>query len=230
MKTLISIIIFILMNTLGFTQNILDALQLKNDLIGEYVIGELMANDTIIDLKNGYYEEFWSFGDGNKHIIRQAAIFHNQDGTRTLGISIAEYDFVCVFDKTNFYEISKSKDSIMSILNDDILPDLYIREFVTDTIVSVLIKYLPEIQANYLGSNATIDQLLSEIYHITYIIPQTGTNLIATLGVCDYIPRNEVSIKPEDWSIIENDFVSLKLAYDKTQKKFKKTPTENKRH
>lgn len=181
-----------------------------------------MATDTIIDLRNGYYEEFRSHGDGNKTIVRQAAIFHNHDGSRTLGISITEYDFVCFFDKTNFYEIPKSKDSIHTVLNDEILPDLTIREFVTDTIVSVLNKYLPELQGNYLDSNDTIDKLLSEVYHIAYILPQRGTSLIATLGVCDYIPRNEVSITSDDWSIIENGFVSIELKYDKTRKKFKK--------
>ena len=227
MRNLTLFIVLILMNTLGFSQNILEALQLKNDLIGEYVEGELMSNDTIIDLRNGYYEEFLSFKEGDKTIVRQAAIFHNHDGSRTLGISITEYDFVCFYNETNFYEISKSKDSIHTILNDDILPDLNIREFVIDTIVSVLNKYLPELQGNYLDSNDTIDKLLSEVYQITYILPQRGTSLIATLGVCDYIP---VSISPDDWSIIENDFVSIELEYDKTRKKFKKTLTKNKRH
>lgn len=217
MKTLILFIILILMNTLGFSQNILEALQLKNDLIGEYVEGELMSTDTIIDLRNGYYEE------GNKTIIRQAAIFHNHDSSRTLGVSITEYDFVCFYNETNFYEISKSKDSINTILNDDILPELNIREFVADTnIFFVLNKYLPEIKENYLGSNATIDKVLSEVYHITYRMPQRGTSLIATLRVCDYIPTNVVSITPDDWSIIENDFGSIELEYDKTRKKFKK--------
>ncbi len=229
MKTFILFTILILMNTLGFSQNILEALQLKNDLIGEYVQGELMSNDTIIDLRNGYYEEFHSHGDGNKTIVRQAAIFHNHDGSRTLGISITEYDFVCFLDKTNFYEISKSKDRIHSILNDDILPDLNVREFVTDSIVTVLKKYLPKIQENYLDSNATIDDVLSEVYDILYLLPQRGTSLIATLRVCDHIPTNEVSIHPNDWSIIENKFVSIELDYDKTQKKFKKTLTKNKR-
>ena len=229
MKTSIPFVILMLMNTPGASQNILEALQLKNDLIGEYVPGELIATDTIIDLRNGYYEEFSSSGRDDKTIVRQAAIFHNHDGSRTLGISITEYDFVCFFGKTDFYEISKPEDSLHTILNDEILPDLSIREFVTDTIVFVLNKYLPELQGNYLDANATIDKLLSEVYHITYILPQRGTGLIATLGVCDYIPTNEVSIPPDDWSIVENDFVSIELEYDKTQKKFKRALPRNER-
>jgi len=229
MKTLTLFTILILMNTLGCSQNILKALQLKNDLIGEYMEGELMSTDTIIDLRNGYYEEFSSVGESNKTIIRQAAIFHNQDGSRTLGVSITEYDFVCFISKTNFYKISKSKDSITTILNDDILPDLNIREFVLNSnIISVLNKYLPELQGNYLDSNATIDNFLSEIYNITYLLPQRGTSLIATLEVCDYIPTNEVSISSDDWLIIENNFISIELEYDKKRKRFKKNLPKNK--
>lgn len=211
------------MNTLGFSQNILEALALKNDLIGEYVEGESRSTDTIIDLRNGYYEEYSAYGAGDKTIIRQAAIFHNHDGSRTLGISITSYDFVCYHYETNFYEISKMKDSINMLMHDDLLPDLSIREFIVDSnIFSVLNKYLPEIQKSYLGSNATIDEVLSEVYDIVYLLPQRGTSLITTLRVCDYIPTNIVSINPDDWSIIENDFVSIELEYDKTRKKFKK--------
>lgn len=227
MKTLIPCIILILLNTLGFSQNILEAMELSSDLIGEYAEGELTATDTIIDLRNGYYEEFLSYEAGHKTTIRQAAIFHNHDGSRTLGISITEYDFVCFYTETNFYEISKSKDSINSVLKDDILPDLDIKEFVVDTTVfSVLNEYLPDIQENYLDATATIDEILSEIYHITYLLPQRGTSLIATLRLCDYIPTNVVSISPDDWSIIENGFVFIGLEYDKTQKKFKKNSNQ----
>lgn len=223
MKTLIFFMTLMLLNFPGISQNILEALALKHDLIGANVAGELSANDTIIDLRNGYYEEFHAVhGEDHKTIVRQAAIFRNHDGSSTLGISTTEYDFVCFLGKTNFYKISSSKDRIHPILNEDILPELHIREFVTDSIVSVLHKYLPALQGNYLDANATIEKLLSEVYHIIYILPQRGTNIIATLKVCDYIPSNETSIAPDDWLIIENDFVSIELAYDKTRKQFKR--------
>ena len=133
MKTLILFIILILIHTPGFSQNILEALALKNDLIGEYVEGEARSTDTIIDLRNAYYEEFSSYGEGDTTIIRQAAIFHNHDGSRTLGISISSWDFQCYIYETNFYEIPKLKDSINTIANDDILPNLSIREFIIDS-------------------------------------------------------------------------------------------------
>ncbi|NRB51422.1 MAG: hypothetical protein HRU41_27370 [Saprospiraceae bacterium] len=231
MKILILSLPFILMSTLGFSQNILEALQLKSDLLGEYVEGELRSTDTIIDLKNGYYEAFLAAGGGDKTITRQAAVFRNQDGTRTLGIAITEYDFVCFHTKTLFYEIPSSKDSITAVLPAEILPRLTIGEFLSDTtVISVLQKYLPAIQENYLGADATIDKVLSEIYHIKYLLPQKGTNLVATLGVCDYIPTNVVGISPDDWSMIENNFIPIELAYDKTRKVFKRMPTGNKQH
>ena len=223
MKKIILFVITVLVNTLGISQNVLEALQLKNDLIAEYVEGELMATDTIIDLRNGYYEEFRSSEKGNKTITRQAAIFHNHDESRILGISITEYDFVCFHNETNFYEILKSRDSIHVISNVDVLPHLNIREFIIDTnILSILNRCLPELQGNYLDSNDSIDKLLSEVYYIRYLLPQGGTTIIATLGVCDYIPTNQISITPDDWSIIENNFTPIELAYDKKEKKFNK--------
>lgn len=215
------------MNNLGFSQNILEALQLKQDLIGEYLEGELVSTDTIIDLRNGYYEEFKSEKGGNKTIIRQAALFHNHDGSKTLGISKTAYDFVCFYNETNFYEIIKSKDSIFAVFNDDVLPDLSIREFIIDSnIISVLNKYLPEIQGSYLDLNATVDGLLSEFYQIIYILPQRGTSLVSTLRICDYIPTNIVTMTSDDLSIIENCFVSIEMKYDRILKKFVKVSSE----
>ncbi len=211
------------MNTLGISQNILEALALKNDLIGEYVEGEARSTDTIIDLRNGYYEEFSSLGANDKTIIRQAALFRNHDGSTTLGISTASWDFQCYVFETNFYEIPKRRDSIYTIANDEILPDLDIRALLSDsTVLAVLNQHVPAIQEQYLGSNATIDELLSEVYDIVYLLPQKGTTLIATLKVCDYIPTNEVNIDPKDWAIIEAASASIELEYDKTRKVFKR--------
>lgn len=223
MKTLILSTIFILLNLPSFSQNILEALALKNDWIGEYVEGEARSTDTIIDLKNGYYEEFSSVGADNKTIIRQAAVFRNHDGSTTLGVSTASWDFQCYVFETNFYEIPKRRDSIYTIANDEILPALDIRAFLPDsTVLTVLNQYVPAIKEQYLGSNATIDEILSEVYDIVYLLPQKGTTLIAALRVCDYIPTNEVNIHPDDWAIIKNVLVSIELEYDKAQKVFKR--------
>lgn len=226
MKFLALFTILILIKPSGFSQSILEALQLKEDSIGGYIEGEVRSTDTIIDIRNGYYEEFSLYKAGNKTVTRQAAIFHNHDGSKMLGISITVWDFQCYNYGTNFYEIPKSKDSISTVSNHDILPRLNIKELLVDT--NVFKKYLPEIQENYLDSNATIDNILSELYSIVYILPQIGTDLIATLRVCDYISTNEINISHDDWSIIENSILSMELEYDKTQKKFKQKIADKK--
>ena len=49
-------------------------------------------------------------GENDTTNEKQAAIYHNHDGTRTLGISIVTWDFACMIGETTFYEIPKSKD------------------------------------------------------------------------------------------------------------------------
>ncbi|MFT5886583.1 MAG: hypothetical protein ACI9IP_003051 [Arcticibacterium sp.] len=207
----------------GFSQNILEAIQLQEASFGAYMEGETRATDTLIDLKNGYYEEFLAYDDGNKTITRQASIFHNNDGTKTLGITTTQWDFVCFHTETNFYDIAISKDSIHAILKDDILPALNIREFVTDSnVFHILSKYLPKYQETYSDPNASVDDVLSQVYSIVYKLPQRGTDLIATLKVCDYLPLNEIDVGHDNWTIIESSFLAIELEYDKRQKKFKK--------
>ncbi|MFT7612870.1 MAG: hypothetical protein ACI9J3_001836 [Parvicellaceae bacterium] len=231
MKIIVLVSLLVSTGCSCFAQNILDALQLKEDSIRKYSTGELTSTDTIVDLNNGYYEEYASNGDHNKTILRQASIFYNVDGSTTLGISISKWDFQCFVYTTNFYEISKSKDIITESSIYDIVPHLDFKEFFDDAnTISVLNKYLQKLQGVYLDSNATVENLLNEVYDITYILPQRGTSLIATLRICDYIPTNEIEISAEDWSLIENSFHSIELIYDKKLKKFKNPLTKNKHY
>ncbi|MCP3928309.1 MAG: hypothetical protein GY705_04340 [Bacteroidetes bacterium] len=221
MKSYILLGIFILIGYSCVSQNILDALKLKEYAIGKYSAGELMPTDTIVDLNNGYYEEYASNGEDNKTILRQASIFRNTDGSTTLGVTASGWDFQCFDYITNFYEISK--DTICEVAIYDIIPRLDFKDFIDDTkIISILNSYLPKLQETYLNSNATVEKFLNEIYEITYIMPQRGTSLIATLGICDYIPTNQIHISLEDWSVIEGSSQSIELIYDKNLKIFKK--------
>jgi hypothetical protein len=220
MKSLI-LLTFLSTGYLVCSQNILESLYLKEYNTSKYTEGELMSTDTILDLSNGYYEEFHSSGGDKKTILRQACLFQNEDDTKTLAVSITYWDFSCFMNTSSFYEISK--DSSTAIQNIDILPSLDILDFVAGTnIVSILKKYLPELKKGYLDSNATITELLNEIYNIRYTMPREGTTITATLAICDYIPTNEIGIDAEDWAIIENDFLSLELIYDRKQKRFRK--------
>ena len=214
------------MHTPGISQNILEALALKNHLISQYVEGELMATDTVVDLVNGHYQEFAADDQGNIR-TRQAAMFDNPDSTKTLAITTANYDFVCYYYESNFYEILK-KDSIRVLVNEEKLPSFSIKEFIVDsTVFTALNKYLTEIRKNYLDSDATMDEVLNEVYDIVFFLPEKGGGMIATLSVCDYIPTNVVSIAADDWSLMENNFVSVKLKYNGMEKKFERISDKN---
>ena len=102
--------------------------------------------------------------------------------------------------------------------------------FIDSQPIQILEKYLPEIKKTYLDSNATIEDLLKEIYDLHMIIPRKGTNIKVTLTVCDYIPLNVVNIGKEDWSIIEDNIKVIELIYDKDQKQFKTFSIKNKPH
>lgn len=221
MKTAFYFLVILVITPSFIAQNIVEALQLKDKTIKKHFEGELSSTDTLIDIKNGYYEEY------NKDYkvlttLRQAAIFNNQDGSKTLGISNSQWDFQCFTYNSSFYSIIE-KDKIERIDNSNILPKLDIIDFVGNgEIIPTLEKYLPLLQENYLGDNDSMEVLLSEIYDIKYLIPRKGTALIATLAVCDYIPSNEIKIIEKDWFIIMNDFSIICLDYDKTIKKFKR--------
>ena len=226
MKTFFLFVALLFMDTPGISQNILEGLALKNHLISQYVEGELMATDTVVDLVNGHYQEFTADDQGNI-TTRQAAMFDNPDTTKTLAITIANYDFVCYYYESSFYEII-NKDSIRVLVNEKILPSFSIKEFIADsTVFSVFNKYLPEIRKNYLDSDATMGEVLNEVYDVVFFLPGKGGGLIATLSVCDYIPTNVVSIAADDWSIIENSFVYIKLKYNGKEKKFERISDKN---
>ncbi|MEM1328666.1 MAG: hypothetical protein AAGI23_22110 [Bacteroidota bacterium] len=222
-KNLYFFLLLFSINTATTAQTILQALQLKNDSIGEYFESELAANDTLIDIRNGYYEEFMSWGANNHSTIRQAAIFHNDDGTRTLGISITTWDFACLDYKTTFYEIARSKNQITIIPNRELLPILRKSEFVMGTeILTILRKYIPGVRDNAPNAAAALETLLAQFYQIIYRQPRIGTALIATLGFCEYLPDSLGDITEDEWTILENGFGTIELRYDRTAKQFQK--------
>lgn len=213
------IIIILLVSSLGLCAQltIVECLNMKDTLVKAYQEGEFMANDTLVDLKNGYYSE-----SSEDKLVRHATIFNNSDGTKILAISVCIWDFVCFNYESNFYLISNEDNSLIVVENENILPHINISDFVVGTsIEEILKKYLPELRGVYLDSKATMDDLLSELYDIKYILPRKGVSIKATLSVCDYIPLNEISIDDQDWKVLERDFLTLKLPYDKRSGKFR---------
>lgn len=203
-------------------KNILECMEIIGFEIYKYVQADVVLerSDTIIDLKSGYYELNFDFSEEVK--LCQVAKYNNTDGTILLGISGYYGDEQCSYHPFYFYEISKSGDRFIPIEHKAILPSLDFSMFFVDSKpIQILEKYLPAIKKTYLDSNATIEDLLKEVYKFHIIIPRKGTKTKVTLTVCDYIPRNQVNISKDDWSIIEDSIRGIELIYDKDQKQFK---------
>ena len=222
---------FISLMLFGFNMNsqvsIIDALNLKDSILGEYHNGEYAAKEEIIDIQNGYYsvETYQEDTEGNKYdqkTLFQAAIFKNSDETITLGITEYHYDFVCAWYESHFYEISNNGDRIIEIETGKILPGFDWYELLSDSLNrGVLEKYLPEIKEGYLDDDATITDLLNEVYHVQYIMPRYGLLIEVKLTTCDYIPLNELTIAAGDWEKIEQVARTMVLHYDRKLKVFK---------
>lgn len=203
-------------------KNILEYMEVIGFDIHKYVQADVVLerSDTIIDLQSAYYEV--NIDSGEKIKLCQVAKYNNRDGTILLGISGYYGDEQCSNHPYHFYEISASADRFIPIEHKAVLPTLDFSMFFIDSKpIQILEKYLPEIKETYLDSTATIEDLLKEVYDLHILIPRKGTKTKITLTVCDYIPRNEVNISSDEWSIIEENIREIELIYDKDQKQFK---------
>jgi hypothetical protein len=171
--------------------------------------------DTIIDIKNGYYE----INDGETKLL-QATKFNNSDGTIMIAATGYYADMQCYNYFSKFYQKSKTDTSLIEILTDDVMPEIKFSDFFIDsTIRQVTQKYLATIQQEYFP-NATLENVYEEFFDIHYILPRYGTKVIAKLTVCDYIPLNAVNIDGEDWKKVEVQHDAILLTYDKKKKAF----------
>ena len=211
-------ILFLFISFHCFTQNKLDIEKAKA-LIGyniyDYNHADSMPTDSLTDVKNGYFEVSYDYAK-----LCQIGLFKNKDGSG-LVISTGYYsDEQCSMYFSYFHLIPSSIDTSVVLEPSRVLPALTFRDFfVGDSVDLIIKKYLPEINKNYL-ENGTIDQVISEVYDIHYIVPRKGTKLKVELTICDYIPTNAVSIDPKDWHIIETSIKPIYLKYNKSKKAF----------
>ncbi|MBC7863585.1 MAG: hypothetical protein IAF38_11455 [Bacteroidia bacterium] len=181
---------------------------------------DLSPSDTIVDIKNGYYEISSAY-DKTKITLIEAALFKNTDSTATIAVSGLKADEQCSFHHIYFYEYNWKTDNIKPIADKDVLPEFNLKMFFKKSSVKkTLLPYLKAIQKAYLTDSAGIDDVLDEIYSYRFLIPRSGTTLMINLDICDYIPTNVVGIKPADWKIVETDFKKITLRYDKKKKRF----------
>jgi hypothetical protein len=188
--------------------------------LGNCYSTDLPINDTTVDEQNGYLELGCSNIEGGV-VILQIKIFENADSTVTIATSGLYSDEQCQFHHTSFFEYSPKTDSVKLIPDEDILPELTLDSFLRNSKApKILSSYLREIRKNYLGKDATLDDVLREIYSQHFIISPTENIMTISLDVCDYIPTNAVKIKDKDWKIVESNFIKLNVVHDKKKKRF----------
>lgn len=196
----------------------MEALKLKENLIEKYVEGELRSNDTLVDVKNGYYEEFYLWDNATKVTLRQAAIFKNKEDTKLLGITINSWDFACMLSKTSFYEIAQSKKQIKSIDIENILPHLTYQDFLKDTSkLSSMNAEVQKLEITELDKYDSFEAFLKDnsMFDIKYKMPRVGTSVTASIDVCDYYLGSDEWLK-----LKEKYFKEVNLKYDSKMKKF----------
>lgn len=195
---------------------------MKEDTIGKYAEGELRSNDTIVDLSNGYYEQFYKWEDGTKITLRQATVFKNKDNSKLLGITVHSWDFVCMVSKTSFYEIGTTKKDIKVIDTRALMPPLTFKDFLKDTSsVPNLIANLEELETTELDKYDNFESFVKEnnLFDIKYSMPQIGMSLTANVDVCDYY------LDMDEWNWLKaKHFKEVVLKYNNDLKRFEKLP------
>ncbi|MCI5055499.1 MAG: hypothetical protein MRY83_05275, partial [Flavobacteriales bacterium] len=171
--------------------------------------------DSIIDLANGYFEQY-SKSELNKTILRQATVFNNQDGSVLLGISVNEWDFVCMVSETNFYEIHKSRQKIIPLDIKSVLPVLTYKSFLKDSVLhSDFIAFLNKLDLYERDLSNDFEEYLNQIFSIKFLMPRKGTSVTAYIDVCDYY------MHPRDLKRLQEEyFTPVLLSFDRKLKKF----------
>jgi hypothetical protein len=204
--------------------DIKSVLELREAIYGSHNYSDLTASSEFTDLKSGYYESRFVTDPANSDwdiLLMQARLYLNKDKTYLLAVADFDSDEQCSRYKTSFYEVSKNGDTLFKLDNSKVLPELGWDDFLSKSkSKTVLEKYLPQIKQEYLGENATIEDVLNEVYDFHFRLSKKQKNITATLTTCDYIPRNLFEIPLEDWAVIVSDFKTIKLVYNSKSKFF----------
>ena len=114
-------------------------------------------------------------------------------------------------------------DSIQNVINENMIPNLIARDLTSDTVDYIIKKYLPKFkEAN--KTVETINDVIGDFFNVTYLFPQKGNKLTATLEFApysrEYWLESQVEIDNEDWSTIFLNLNDIELEYDPLNKKF----------
>ncbi len=220
MKLLTPLLLLIATSSFAKNLDILECLKLVNFELSDYTYGDFgfENTDTIVDLKNGYYEVYLpSF----EVAICQATKFNNKDGSITLIITGYENDMVCHRYNTKAFLIYEDGKKFVEMGNEELNLSQDLKKFMDNKQLNeVMLKLFDQVKEGYIADEPTLDKLYGELFDFHYILPQKGTTLTVTVTLCDYIPLNEVNIPENDWNIIQNSIPTRTFAYDKKYIRF----------
>jgi len=218
-----SLFIFLLFAMTVKAQTVTDFIQMIDTAFKPYQDGELWANDSLIDIKNGYYQRghYWE-GEQREaqKILRQVAVFANNDRTKTIVEVISYWNFVCWTNEIKFYHYN-GKTLRFVDNNEHFLPAITEEGLLSEKALFIFKKYYQKAnQQQYL----TLADFIHNAYdNIRYVLPRYGTNIMVHLDFCDYFGTDfNMEISEEDLNIIKNGIVPIKLSYNKKQKQFVK--------
>lgn len=215
--------IFLLFAMTGKAQTVTDFIQMIDTAFIPYQDGEHRANDSLVDIKNGYYQR-GLYGEGEQReeqkVLRQVAVFNNNDSTKTIVEVISYWNFVCWTNEIKFYHYN-GKALFFVDNNEHFIPEITKEDLLSEKALSIFKKYYQKAnQQQYL----TLADFIHNAYdNIRYVLPRYGTNIMAHLDFCDYFGTDlNIEISEEDYFIIENGIVPMKLSYNKERKQFVK--------
>lgn len=224
MKLLLPFLLLLSLTFQAKNLDIMECLRLIHFEPEKYSSGDFSFEgiQPMIDFKNGYYE----LKDPNSDIkYIQAAKFNNGDGSITLMITGYEYDMVCSRYNTRSYLIYADGEKAVEMDKDDLSLTTDLIKFIdSDKLEAVMAKILKELKGKYLDENASLDNLYNEFFDFHYKLPQTGTSIVVSVTICDYIPTNEIEVNEEDWNTIEESIPTRSYAFDKKYVIFGTTP------
>lgn len=204
-----------------------EAMRLKDSVFGKYSGSDLEPNNVTLNLHEGYFRSGFAIKDQDGNVVEETAIklaklFCNKDGSYLLGLTYYYNDMQCFSYNSTFYPISKdgTKISYQDTTQALFPPMIWEYELPGEKAKKVLEKYLPEIQQNYLGPEATINDVLREVYTPHLIFAQKGNGVRIELTLCDYIPVNVVGIDSADWSVVQTDLSYVDFVYNAKSKQF----------
>ena len=222
----LSIFLWWVMTTVASAQTVMDYVhRIDTEFDDPYQEGELWANDSIIDLPNGFYQRSF-YADltrpTDEKVLRQVAVFNNADGTKTIIEATSFYNFVCWTNRLRFfYDDGQTLQTFHPNDHDYFLPPIRDAELLSETALSIFKKYFQRANPAIVPSFAAF---VNEAYdNPRYVLPRYGTDIVVHLDFCDYFGTDlDLDFAEDDWATFQEGVVPLRLSYDKVHKQFRR--------